>query len=82
LADCLHFTLDQYRVPAGATLRLSSTEACAVVTCIAGGGLLTTEEGGVSISSMRTALVPAVAQSWQVRASSEGLEVLVAKPRL
>jgi mannose-6-phosphate isomerase len=82
LAECPYFVLHQYRVAAGASLHFPSMAACAVVTCVGGGGLLTTEEGGASLSSIQTALVPAAAERWQVRAASDGLEILVATPRL
>lgn len=82
LAECPYFALGQYHIPAGATLHFSLMEACAAVTCVAGGGLLTTEAGAAAISGIQTALVPAGAQTWQVRAASDGLEILVATPRL
>ncbi len=82
LADCPYFVLEQYRIPAGANLPFTSVEACAVITCVEGAGVLRTEEGRATIAAMQTALIPAAAQSWQATAGPQGLEVLVATPRL
>jgi mannose-6-phosphate isomerase len=80
LVDCPYFTLDELRIPAGASLSLSGMPACAAVTCVAGQGSIETAAGALALSAMHTALIPAAAASWRATASAR-LDLLVATPR-
>ena len=82
LVTCPHFVVDQFRVPAGATLRRPSRDVCAVVTCIDGRGVLATDGGALPLVPMQTALLPAAAGSWRAEGDSATLDLLVASPQL
>ena len=81
LVTCPHFAVEQFRVSAGATLRRPSRDACAVVTCIDGRGVLVTEGGTLPLVPMRTALLPAACGAWQARSDSATFDLLVACPQ-
>jgi mannose-6-phosphate isomerase len=82
LVTCPHFSVEQFRVATGATLRRPSRDTCAVVTCIDGHGTLQTEGGALPLATMQTALLPAAAGSWRAAGDSATLELLVAYPQL
>jgi mannose-6-phosphate isomerase len=82
LVTCPHFVVDQFRVPAGATLRRPSRDVCAVVTCIDGRGVVATDGGSLPLVPMQTALLPAAAGSWRAEGDSATLDLLVASPQL
>jgi len=81
LVTCPYFAVEQFRVAAGATLRRLSADACAVVTCAAGRGVLATDGDAIPLAPLQTALLPAACGAWQVRSDSTALDLLVATPR-
>jgi mannose-6-phosphate isomerase len=79
LVECPHFVLREQRVQAA--LEQSTSGTCAVVTCVAGQGMLSTVAGQVELMPMQTVLVPADASAWTVTATESSLDLLVAVPR-
>jgi mannose-6-phosphate isomerase len=80
LVACRHFAVEQFRVSAGMALRRPSQDACTVVTCIDGRGVLATDGGALPLVPMQTALLPAAAGAWRVRSDAATLDLLVATP--
>jgi mannose-6-phosphate isomerase len=78
LVECPHFALREQRVQAA--LVQSTAGTCAVVTCVAGQGTLSTVAGQVELTPMQTVLVPADAGAWTVDTSGLPLDLLVAVP--
>jgi mannose-6-phosphate isomerase len=81
LVTCPYFAVEQFRVSAGATLRRISRDACAVVTCIDGHGVLATDGGELPLVPLQTALLPAACGTWQVRSETATLDLIVASPQ-
>jgi mannose-6-phosphate isomerase len=81
LVTCPYFAVEEFRVSAGATLRRPLRDACAVVTCVDGRGVLMTDGSALPLVPLQTALLPAACGSWQARADSATLDLLVATPR-
>ena len=79
LVDCPHFTLREQRVRE--RCEQPTLGECAVVTCVAGQGVLSTPAGQVSLLPMQTVLVPADAGTWRVDVPSGRADLLIATPR-
>ena len=56
-------------------------DRCAVITCLSGGGVVSTRGGSVELVAGRTALVPATAGSFSVDQVPQ-MHYLVARPKL
>lgn len=79
LIDCQYFGLHEQRLRGGIEQTLDG--ACAVVTCLAGKGTLSTAAGQVALLPMQTVLVPAAAGAWRVEVPQGSADLLVATPR-
>lgn len=79
LVECPHFVLREQRVRG--PLNQATDELCAVVTCVAGHGALSTPAGKVALSLLQTVLVPADAGSWRIEPADGPMDLLVATPR-
>jgi mannose-6-phosphate isomerase len=79
LVDCVHFSLHELTVRG--TVEQTTQAACAVVTCLAGQGTLSTPAGEVAVLPMQTVLVPADAGRWRLTASRGEVQLLVATPK-
>jgi mannose-6-phosphate isomerase len=79
LVECASFTLREQRVCGSLEQPLGDT--CAVVTCVAGQGSLSTPLGQVALPTMQTVLVPADADRWRVDIPTGSADLLVATPR-
>ena len=82
LVTCPYFAVEQFRISAGATLRRPPGDTCAVVTCIDGRGVLSTDGGALPLVTMQTALLPAAAGSWRAESAGAPLDLLVATPKV
>lgn len=82
LVTCPTFALEQLRLTKEGTARHQLPDTCAAITCIAGQGVLSTEEASMPLAAMQTLLVPAAAQAWSVRCASDSIDLLVATPVL
>jgi mannose-6-phosphate isomerase len=82
LVSCSFFTLGELRLATGLSVGRELGGVCAVITCIAGQGEISTPGGSLPLTTMQTVLVPAAAQTWTVRSDSPALDLLVAKPVL
>jgi len=82
LVTCPTFDLWELRLCSDITVRRELGGTCAAITCVAGQGVLSTEDGSLPIAAMQTLLVPAAAQAWSVRSDSPSLDLLVATPVL
>ena len=80
LVDGDHFELHELKERSG-PVRLSRHNRCAVVTCLAGAGVLSTRAGSVELVAGRTALVPASAGAFSVDEVPQ-MHYLVARPKL
>lgn len=80
LVNCAHFSLHELRVRGAADL--ATHGACAIVTCLAGEGTLSTDAGEVGLVPMQTVLVPADAKRWRVVAAASEAQILLATPKL
>jgi mannose-6-phosphate isomerase len=79
LIDCPYFTLREQRV--AGSVEQASDGTCALVTCVAGQGTLSTPGGQVALRPMLTVLVPSDAGSWRVDVPSGSADLLVATPK-
>lgn len=84
LADCAYFKVEERIIEPGSRARHEPERApvCAVLSCLAGGGTVFTDEGAAKISAMRTVLIPAVAGGFRVEADAGGMRLLHATPKL
>jgi mannose-6-phosphate isomerase len=80
LVECSHFSLHEQIVRG--TAEQKTPAACAVVTCLAGQGTLSTDAGEVPFLPMQTVLVPADAGRWRLNVAGDEAQVLVATPKL
>jgi mannose-6-phosphate isomerase len=78
LVSCDYFALKELRF--AGVLDKATEGRCAIVTCVAGRGELSTSGGTVALIPMQTVLVPADAGSWRVRTGQDPVELLVAAP--
>ena len=77
--DCPHFILRERH--AIGRCEQPTQDTCAIVTCIAGQGTLSTPAGQVALPAMGTVLVPADAGTWSVDVANGVADLLVATPR-
>jgi mannose-6-phosphate isomerase len=79
LVDGRYFALDEHELAGGKVAR--TIETCAAITCLGGGGAVSTAAGSAPLVAGKTVLVPAVAGRFEVEATGS-LHFLIATPRL
>lgn len=78
LASCQYFAVEERRA---ATTGGGGEGRCSIIVCLAGEGTLSTAAGAVTLTPMRTYLVPAAAGGWQAASTGTGtMRLLVAAP--
>jgi mannose-6-phosphate isomerase len=78
LCSCAYFTLEEWR---GDAFAAGDGGRCTVLICLDGEAAIETSGGAVTLAAMQTALVPAAAGGFRVRAPGTA-NLLVAEPHL
>jgi mannose-6-phosphate isomerase class I len=79
LVECAYFVLCEQRL--SGIVEQPTRGTCALVTCVAGQGILSTSAGQVALTPLQTVLVPADAEWWRVDIATGSADLLVALPR-
>jgi mannose-6-phosphate isomerase len=84
LADCPYFQVQEVMIENKgdvSSFDAQPSRVCSIVTCLNGGGQISTAGGSLSLSPMQTALVPAAAGAWKATANDKDFKLLVATPK-
>ncbi len=80
LVDGPFFTLEERRVGPGQSTTADDRNRCAVISCVEGTATIETDGGATSLGPTRSALVPAAAGRWTLRAPGQAVRALISMP--